>query len=267
VSKMLKLLAHISKYLPLFKALRRPLPRAMAKPTLVFVPGIWEGPSIFDIVRDSLRAYGYNSVYAPLASTGKASPGNPTLLDDVQHIRNVIKPLVEEDKEVVVVGHSAGGPLGAAATKGLSVKERTEAGQAGGVKKFVFMTAGLVPAGWRHPDVLDVYDIQGGEHHCKDPMNLLFNDLPPNVAESWLAKFQRQPATGWADVVEHAGWKDAPSVYLICENDQAMSVGLQEKVSAMAGCEIERCGSGHMVTLTMPEKVVEMIRRAAGEVI
>ena len=132
----------------------------MAKPTLVLVPGIWEGTSVFDVVASSLRAHGYDTVYAPLASTGHASPGNPTLLDDVQHIRNVIKPLVEEDKEVIVVGHSAGGPLGAAATKDLSLKERTEAGKGGGVKKFVFLSAGLVPAGWRHPDVLDFYDIQ-----------------------------------------------------------------------------------------------------------
>jgi pimeloyl-ACP methyl ester carboxylesterase len=132
----------------------------MAKPTLVLVPGIWEGTSVFDVVANSLRAHGYNTVYAPLASTGHASPGNPTLLDDVQHIRNVIKPLVEEDKEVIVVGHSAGGPLGAAATKDLTLKERTEAGKSGGVKKFVFLSAGLVPAGWRHPEVLDFYDIQ-----------------------------------------------------------------------------------------------------------
>ena len=144
----------------LFNKLTTSFSFAMAKPTLVFVPGIWEGTSVFDVVAKSLRGHGYNTVYAPLASTGHKSPGNPTLLDDVQHIRNVIKPLVEEDKDVIVVGHSAGGPLGAAATKGLSFKERNEAGKAGGVKKFVFLTAGLVPAGWRHPEVLDFYDIQ-----------------------------------------------------------------------------------------------------------
>lgn len=80
-------------------------------------------------------------------------------------------------------------------------------------------------------------------------------------------KMECQPATGWANVVEHAGWQDVPSVYVICENDKIMSVGLQERVSAMAGCEIERCSSGHMVTLTMPEKVVEVVRKAAGEVV
>lgn len=133
----------------------------MSKPTIVFVPGIWEGTSVFDTVASSLRGYGYNTVYAPLASTGRASPGNPTLLDDVQHIRDVLTPLVEkEEKEVILVGHSAGGPLGAAATKDLTVNERKGKEKTGGVKKFVFLSAGLVPAGWRHPEVLDFYDIQ-----------------------------------------------------------------------------------------------------------
>lgn len=35
------------------------------------------------------------------------SPGNPTLFDDVRYIRNVLMPLVEEENDVVVVGHSA----------------------------------------------------------------------------------------------------------------------------------------------------------------
>ena len=35
----------------------------------------------------------------------------------------------------------------------------------------------------------------------------------------------------------------------------------------MAGSEIERCESGHMVMLSMPDTVVEVIRKAAGEAI
>lgn len=132
----------------------------MTQQTLVFVPGLWEGTAPFDAVTKSLQTYGYPTVYAPLVSTGCASPGNPTLLDDVAHIRSVIKSLVEESKEVILVGHSAGGSLGAAAIKGLSVKERSEAGKKGGVTKLVFLSAMLVPAGFRHPDVLEFFDIQ-----------------------------------------------------------------------------------------------------------
>lgn len=132
----------------------------MAKPTLIFVPGIWEGPFVFDDVSKRLQSYGYSTAYAPLLSTGHASPGNPTLLDDVQHIRGVIEPLVEEGREIVLVCHSAGGVLGAAAVKDLSLKNRGEDGKKGGISKLVFLSAGLAPVGWRHPDVLPFYDVQ-----------------------------------------------------------------------------------------------------------
>lgn len=132
----------------------------MAKPTIVFVPGIWEGPSVFDGVSKTLQSYGYSTAYAPLASTGHASPGNPTLLDDVQHIRSAIEPIVEEGKEIILVGHSAGGFLGSAAVKDLGLKKRAEDEKTGGVAKLIYLAAGLAPEGWRHPDVLPFFDIQ-----------------------------------------------------------------------------------------------------------
>jgi pimeloyl-ACP methyl ester carboxylesterase len=101
--------------------------------------------------------------------------------------------------------------------------------------------------------------------YCKDPMNTLFNDIPASTSEFWLARLQCQPATNWAGVVEYAGWKEIPSVYLVCEKDRLLLLERQLQLAGMAGCEIERCDSGHMVMLKLPEKVVEVVRRAAGE--
>lgn len=101
--------------------------------------------------------------------------------------------------------------------------------------------------------------------YCKKPMDLLFNDLPASVSDSWLAKMQCQPATGWADEIQYAGWKDIESVYLLCEKDMVMPADMQLQMAGLAGCEIERCESGHMVMLSLPEKVVEVVRKAAGE--
>lgn len=96
----------------------------MAKPVVVFVPGFWEGISAFDSVSIELKTvHGYSTAAVPLASTGTASPGNPTLKDDVRGIRSAIEPLVQDGKELLLVLHSAGGFLGAQAIKGLSVKE------------------------------------------------------------------------------------------------------------------------------------------------
>lgn len=123
----------------------------MAKPVLVFVPGFWEGVSVFDFIRNELEnAHGYNTVAISLASTGTASPGNPGLKDDVRGIRSAIEPLVQDGKELLLVLHSAGGFLGAEAIKGLSVKERAEEGKNGGVKMIVFLAAGVWHEGFRH---------------------------------------------------------------------------------------------------------------------
>ena len=122
----------------------------MAKPTLVLVPGIWEGPMIYSLVAPKLKEHGFAIVDAPFVSTGTESPGNPSMLDDVKGVRSHIEPLVREDKQVVVVAHSAGGFISAAAVKGLSIKERSAEGLKGGVSKFVFLAAGLGPEGFEH---------------------------------------------------------------------------------------------------------------------
>lgn len=120
----------------------------MVPPTLVLVPGVWEGTAVFDPLREILAKHGVTDVHtAPLKSTGHVSPGNPTLHDDVAGIRSVIAPLVAAGKRVVVVAHSAGGFLASAATEHLE-KGYTEG--PGGVEKFFFIAAGLMPSGARH---------------------------------------------------------------------------------------------------------------------
>ena len=54
-------------------------------------------------------------------------------------------------------------------------------------------------------------------------------------------------------------------MYLICENDATTTLGLQKELAALARSEVETCSAGHMAMLSQPGKVVEVVRRAAGE--
>jgi alpha-beta hydrolase superfamily lysophospholipase len=126
----------------------------MVKPAIVFVPGLWEGAQIYSEIATTLSSHGYNTHFAPLVSTGKPSPGNPTMLDDVDAVRSVIEPLVYAGNEVLVVCHSAGGFIGSAAIEGLTLQKRKEEGKQGGVGKLAFLAAGLFPEGMRHPESL-----------------------------------------------------------------------------------------------------------------
>ena len=99
--------------------------------------------------------------------------------------------------------------------------------------------------------------------NCLTPEKLLFSDLDDTIAASWTKKLQTQPAADWDDTVTYCGWKDVPSVYLVCEADAVIPSPMQMQLAESAGCEIERCNAGHMVMLSMPQKVVEVVKKAA----
>lgn len=103
--------------------------------------------------------------------------------------------------------------------------------------------------------------------YCHTPEALLFKDIPPSDASYWVSKLSCQPSSGWDDVVDHAGWKSVPSVYLLCEQDAILNPEMQMQMASMAGSEIERCSAGHCCMIGQPEKVVNVVRRAAGEMI
>ena len=124
-------------------------------PTILFVPGLWEGPTVFESVAGLLqtggRAEGLSTEIASLVSTGKTSPGNPTMKDDVAAVHTHLKSLIEEaGKEVLLVVHSAGGFIGSEAMEGMAAKGRKEGGLNGGVVGIVFLAAGVAPEGYEH---------------------------------------------------------------------------------------------------------------------
>lgn len=208
------------------------------------------------------------------------SPGNPSMLDDIAAVRSAVTKLVESGKEVVMVMHSGGGFIGSNAIEGLGIKARGEA--KGGVIKLVFLAAAVFPEGFKHsplpfftidvslilacsrPNNIYKDTIQAGALHCKSPEALLFNDLDTASAEKWTKELQPQPSQGWDDTVTYCGWRDVPSVYLVCENDQVIPPPMQLQLAELAGSKVEKCGAGHMSFLSMPEKVADIVKDAIG---
>jgi len=235
-------------------------PQAKMVPTILFVPGFWEGPGPFTQVSSLLETQNYSTFTVALPSTGTVSPSNPSMLDDIATVRTTVEKLVVADLEVVMVLHSAGGFLGSNAIEGLDVKTRGEKGLKGGVTKLVILAGALWPEGFKHgPLPFSVYN--GGSFTCATPEKLLFNDLDEAEAGRWIQALKTQP-TDWDDTVTYCGWRHVPSVYLVCEADAVIPISLQLQFAEAAGSRIEKCGAGHMPMLSMPEKVVEVIRSA-----
>lgn len=103
--------------------------------------------------------------------------------------------------------------------------------------------------------------------YCKDPRANLLHDVPASEVEIWLEKLECQPASGWDNVVDYCGWKEVPSVYLCSENDALLPLELQHQMAALAGSMVETCSAGHLAMLSQPGRVVDVIRKAAGETV
>lgn len=100
--------------------------------------------------------------------------------------------------------------------------------------------------------------------HCKDPETTLFSGMSHEETEKWMKELKCQPGEGWDQTTLYCGWRDVPSVYLVCKGDRCLPASVQVQHAKVAGSEVEKCEAGHMVMLSMPEKVVEVIVKAAG---
>ncbi|KAK6828723.1 hypothetical protein RU639_003737 [Aspergillus parasiticus] len=231
--------------------------------TILIIPGLWEGPTVFNPVSTLLTASNLKTEIATLPSTGTISPGNPSLKDDVIAVRTHIEELVQQGQDVLLVLHSAGGFIGSEAMERFSEKDRRERGLSGGVVGIVFVAAAVVEEGYVHGD-LPFGVVEGGALHCVQPEQTLFNDLDEEEKGKWLEVLKPQPAQGWNAATTYAGWRDVKSVYLVCEKDQVVPAFLQEELAGLAGSRIERCSAGHMPHLSQPSRVVEVIKDAVA---
>lgn len=125
------------------------------KPTFVLVPGAFHLHSCLDQVITELHAADYETRTGTLRSVNNAAA---SLSDDVTFIREeLLLPLIETGKDVVVVFHSYAGVPGSAAIRGLSKSERDSKGQVFGIIGLIYMCA-LIPK-----DGSPLYDIKGGQ--------------------------------------------------------------------------------------------------------
>lgn len=237
-------------------------------PTIFIVPGLWEGPGTYAPVRQVLESHGLQTFASRLQSTGTKPPGNPTMRDDIAHIRSDLERVVDEagPDGVVAVFHSAGGFVGSSALEGLVAPERSAAGKVGGVRKIVFLAAGLAPEGvdtFGGPFIVEQDD---GSAVCVDAKDSLFHDLPPAQADEWLSQLQSQPILPkWAVPVPYCGWRHVPSVYILCEQDRLLPVLVQEKMAALVSAKVIRLDAGHMAQLSQPDAVARIIMEEASD--
>lgn len=261
--------------------------RTSSKPTVLFIPGAWHLPDVFEDTRAALAACGFPSVAVGLPAIG-AEPPTKGLKDDTVAVHHEIERLSDESKQVVVVAHSYGGMVGAGVVKGLGFAERQKAGKNGGVTMLVYMAAFVAKSGtslldmlggkwlpWMKLDVstslfttcviLRSTNSKKGDYCRADgAAEICYNDLSPQNQEKWSSRIVHTSRAVFEDRVSQEPWHDLPCMYLFCENDKAIPLAVQESMASLLGEYSHfRCSSSHSPFLRMPDKVAEACELAA----
>ena len=247
-----------------------------SKPTIVIAPGAWHHSYHYEPLTTRLQKAGYDVKALDLPSAG-INGGEPSNLGDhtpdVQLISNTIETAADAGKDVVVVMHSAGGVTGSEGAKNLSKSDRQAAGKPAGVVRMLYMCAFAMPEGEgvyhaKHPPAPWI-NLGDKSSYPSDPVDHFYHDIDPKVAEEAVKKTGRHSiAAKWSEPT-YAAWKHIPSTYLVCEEDRAIPLAVQEAWISQPGANftVERCTSAHSPFLSMPDYTAEVVRRAAGETI
>lgn len=108
---------------------------ATEKAVIIMVHGAFHRPIHYEPVLRALRDKGF-TVLAPELPTTGLDP-SLTYTDDVELINQVLEPVFNEGKEVVVVAHSFGALPASHCIEGESVTERKECGLKGGIRHYI----------------------------------------------------------------------------------------------------------------------------------
>ena len=226
---------------------------ADAKPSIVFAHGIWADGSSFSKVIPILQAEGYEVIASQYG------------LDSFEaDVATTIRTLGRVSSPSVLVGHSYGGSV------------ITEAGNDDRVAGLVYISALAPDAGETSQTQLGNYpptDVFGFVEPADgrlwmlpDGVECFAGDLTAEEkAVVWATHFA--PAADLFDgQVDNAAWKTKPSWYIVAKNDRTVQPDLERFFAERMGATTYEAESSHVVMLSQPEFVVDVIRDAVKAV-
>jgi pimeloyl-ACP methyl ester carboxylesterase len=242
-------------------ATAEPAQRTDAKPTIVLVHGAFADGSSWNRVIERLQHQGYSVIAPAVPLRGLAA--------DSAYLASVVNQL---DGPVLLVGHSYAGAL-----------ITNAASDAAHVVGLVFVAAFAPDTDERLGDVaatskdslLGTAQVEreyptrpGGEtapEFLVDPARfreVFAADLPAEQAAVLAATQRPVAAAAFSDVSGPPAWKALPSWAVVATADKAAGSDVVRSMAQRAGAEIVEVDASHVVMVSQPQAVTELILKA-----
>ncbi len=226
---------------------------------VVFVHGacVKDGAWWWRPTAELLAAEGVASEAPALPSCGEtgATPdaAGPGLAEDVAAVRTV---LTASDEPTVVVAHSYGGIVAAAA-----------AAEVDSVRHLLLVSSylpevgeSLSSFGGEEPAPFLEVDPDGGTFTVRaDALAETFlQDCDPEIQRQAAGKTARQSVAVLGAPVAAAAWREVPTTYLVCAEDRGTPGDLQRQFATRAGNVLE-LAAGHHPFISRPAAVRDLV--------
>ncbi len=222
------------------------------KPHVVLVHGAWADGSCWSAVIESLQAKGYD-VTAPQFPESSTE-------DDVARLRQALDRIAGP---IVLAGHSYGGQIitalgphpqvgGLVYVAAFGIDEGESLGQ-------------LLGGGPPTPALANLQvDAQGfGWLPEEDFVGHFAADLDPTQARVLYAVQQPIAMSTFEYTMGEPSWKSSPSWFVVAANDEAIPPDAERQFAARMGATTVEVDAGHLVMVTHPDTVVELVEQAA----
>ena len=221
-----------------------------AKPSIVFCHGIWADGSCFNKVIPSLQAQGYDVIAAQY--------GLNTNVDDVATVKAALGRVTSP---AILVGHSYGGSV------------ITAAGTDDRVIGLVYIAAFAPDAGETSQDQIEKFPKAGVLEHVEvasgrvwlkpDGVAYFAGDLSDQEQKLVFATQYPPDAGLFGKNAPGVAWKTKPSWYIVATKDQTINPDYERFAAKRMGASVTEVESSHVVMLSKPEAVTEVILKAA----
>lgn len=182
-----------------------------------------------------------------------------SMADDVDATRLVLK---QQSGPTILVGHSYGGAV------------ITEAGVADNVAALVYVAAFQPEKGETINDLVSRYPMQ---FHVKmlddktfvpDPVHYhddIAADLPKKETDFLSASSKPMTFEPYGVAIQHTPWKEKPTYGIVTTADKTLSPDLLRWMYARSKAKTTELNGSHMVYMSQPKQVAEVILKAAKE--
>ena len=220
------------------------------KPSIVFCHGLWADGSCFSKVIPTLQAEGHQVIAAQYALN--------TTADDIASVKSALGRV---KSPAILVGHSYGGSV------------ITGAGTDDRVAGLVYIAA-LAPdadetsqtqlSKFPTTDVFSFIEVADGRIWLRpEGIDTFAGDLSDQEKKLvWATQCVPAPDLFGAKVAGTA-WKSKPSWYIVAKNDRTIQPDCERFLAKRMGAKTTEVASSHVVMLSQPQVVIDVIRQAA----